>query len=76
MSIDRLLIVCSLVELGFIACTEGVDCYTCFQWTAIVLLGLKFILLMIDRLLAKRTTAEIAPEIEVAPTEGDDSSSA
>ncbi|MEI9927819.1 MAG: hypothetical protein WDN44_09080 [Sphingomonas sp.] len=44
MTIDRLLIFCSLIELSFIACHDGPDCFTCFQWAVIVLLCVKGLL--------------------------------
>ena len=49
MSIDRMLITCSLVELTYFGCTEGVVCYSPFQWTTLALLALKLILVIRTR---------------------------
>jgi hypothetical protein len=46
MSIDRMLIICSLVELTYFGCSEGVACYSPFQWTTLALLALKLILVI------------------------------
>lgn len=49
MSIDRMLITCSLVELTYFGCSEGVVCYSPFQWTTLALLALKLILVIKTR---------------------------
>lgn len=46
MTIDRLLITCSLIELSYFGYKDGITCYTPFQWVAITLLGIKLILVL------------------------------
>jgi hypothetical protein len=46
MTIDRLLILCSLTELIYFGCKVGVGCYTPFQWIALTLLGVKLFLVL------------------------------
>lgn len=41
MNIDRLLIICSVIELSFIAICDGPECFTAFQWAALGLLLFK-----------------------------------
>ena len=44
MTIDRLLIICSVIELSFIAYCDGPGCFNGFQWAAITLLSIKMVL--------------------------------
>jgi len=44
MTIDRLLIICSLIELAYFGYKVGVSHFTLFQWVACVLLTVKLIL--------------------------------
>ncbi len=50
MTIDRLLIICSLLELTYIGRTAGVAYFTPFQWAALALLTAKLFLWLRARL--------------------------
>lgn len=49
MNIDRLLILCSVMELSFLACHKGLGCFTGFQWAALLLLAVKLAMLLLSR---------------------------
>jgi hypothetical protein len=49
MTIDRLLITCSLIELTFTAYHGGPGCLSCFQWAAIALLCAKGVATLAER---------------------------
>ncbi len=46
MTIDHLLITCSVVELTYCGCEKGVTGLTVFQWVALVLLATKLIFIL------------------------------
>lgn len=64
MTIDRLLIICSVIELSFIAYCDGPGCFTCFQWAAITLISIKMVLAAYEY--RRRTVAAAAKGNEPA----------
>lgn len=67
MAIDRMLIVCSLIELSYLACSHGVTGFTCFQWIALTLLVAKLMALVIVKHRARfiRTAKfEVRPNVD------------
>jgi hypothetical protein len=48
MTIDRLLIVCSIIELGYVGYKEGIASFTPFQWVAFTLLIIKLIVVLLS----------------------------
>jgi hypothetical protein len=63
MTIDRLLIICSIIELSFIAICDGPDCFNYFQWTAISLLLVKGLLVFAQyRRMARSASAQVGEQ--------------
>lgn len=61
MTVDRILIICSIAELTFIILSGGVTSLTCFQWVTVILLIIKFTLQLskTDRILITCSVVEL-----------------
>ena len=62
---DRLLIICSIIELSFTGCWQGPSGYTPFQWAALMLLLLK----LAQYLQAPKTSEPVRPAAPRHPDE-------